>query len=68
MTTSILILVVILLLWVVYQLDMLEHRIDRMHAKVNAIRKAVVPSEPQSDAEVASRHSVTDTIRALKHS
>jgi hypothetical protein len=63
--TSILIIVVVLLLWGIYRLDVLQQRIERLHAKVNAIRAAVVSNESQSD--VASRHSVTDTVRAPKH-
>ena len=67
MATSILIIVVVLQLWALYRLDLLQHRIDRLHAKVHAIRKAVVPNDLQSDAEGASRHPVTNTDRVLKH-
>ena len=67
MDTSILIIVVVLLLWAIYRLDVLQQRVERLHAKVNAIRAAVARNEPQSDVEVADLHSVTDTIRVLKH-
>jgi len=64
--TSILIIVVVLQLWALYRIDLLQHRVDRLHSKVHAIRKAVVPSDTQSGGEVASRHPVTDTTRGLK--
>jgi hypothetical protein len=67
MDTSILIIVVVLLLWAIYRLDVLQRRVERLHVKVNAIRKAVAPNEPPRDVEVADLHSVTDTIRVLKH-
>jgi len=62
--TSLLIIVVALLLWVIYRIDMLHERVERLHIKVNAIRRAVAPDEPQRDVETPDLHSVIDTVRA----
>ncbi|HUO65927.1 MAG TPA: hypothetical protein VMV37_00235 [Gammaproteobacteria bacterium] len=63
MDTSLAIIVVALLLWAIYRLDILQRRVERLHAKVNAIRKAVVPAEQERDVEIADLRSVTDTVR-----
>jgi len=63
--TSLLIIVVALLLWAIYRLDVLQRRIERLHVKVNAIRRAVVPDEPQRDVETGDLPSVIDTIRVV---
>jgi hypothetical protein len=56
----------LLLFWAIYQIDFLRQRVERLHVKVNAVRKAVAPDEVQGmgDREPAP---VTDTIGALKH-
>jgi hypothetical protein len=54
--------VILLLLYAIYWIDLLQQRVERLHAKVNVIRKAVAPNEAQH-REVAGVHSVTDTIR-----
>jgi hypothetical protein len=56
----------LLLFWAVYQIDFLRQRVERLHVKVNAVRKAVAPDEVQGmgDREPAP---VTGTIGALKH-
>ena len=56
----------LLLFWAIYQIDLLRQRVERLHVKMNAVRKAVAPDEAQAMA-IASRHSVTGAIRALKH-
>jgi len=63
--TSLLIIVVALLLLVIYRLDALQRRIERLHVKVNAIRRAVVPDEPQRDVETGDLPSVLDTVRVV---
>jgi hypothetical protein len=65
--TSLLMIVVVLLLWAIYRIDLLQQRVERLHVKVNAIRRAVAPDAHQTDVDVADLHSVTDTIRVLKH-
>ena len=49
----------LLLFWAIYLIDVLRQRVERLHVKVNAIRKEVVPDEPQSEwrgRELALRH------------
>jgi hypothetical protein len=63
MGTSLLIIVVALLLWAIYRIDILQQRVERLHTKVNAIRRAVAPDDPQRDVETADQRSVIDTDR-----
>ena len=63
--TSLLIIVVALLLWAIYRLDVLQRRVERLHVKVNAIRRAVVPDESQRDVETGDLPSVLDTVRVV---
>jgi hypothetical protein len=63
--TSLLIIVVALLLWAIYRLDVLQRRIERLHVKVNAIRRAVAPDEPQRAVETGDLPAVIDTVRVV---
>jgi len=56
--TSLLIVVVVLLLWAIYQIDLLRKRVERLHTKVNSIRRAIAPDELQSHVETPPLHSV----------
>jgi hypothetical protein len=62
--TSLLIIVVALLLWAIYRLDVLQRRIERLHVKVNAIRRAVAPDEPRA-VETGDLPAVIDTVRVV---
>lgn len=63
MGTGLLMVVVVLLLFAIYQIELLRQRVERLHAKVNAVRKAIAPDEQQRDAETADLRSVIDTAR-----
>ena len=63
MGTTLLLVVVALLLWAIYRIDILQRRVERLHTKVNAIRQAVTPDEPQKNVEIADLRSVIDTVQ-----
>jgi hypothetical protein len=58
-----LIVVVALLLWAIYRIDRLQRRVERLHTKVNAIRRAVAPSDSRMDVEAADLHSIIESAR-----
>jgi len=56
------IIVIALLLWAIYRIDILQQRVERLHAKVNAIRRAVASDEPKRDVETVELGSVIETV------
>jgi hypothetical protein len=62
--TSLLVIVVVLLLWAIYQIEGLQQRVERLHAKVNAIRNAVAPNEPRHEAKVANLRPLSTPLES----